>query len=355
VRCQIVTVPGQAALAQPPAPDRECRVVVFVVDSDPQRLGEGNAATGRSCRGWSAAVAAPFQWSSNATSAICRRQHRSSAFARSWGWQPIAHCSNPPRPAAAASVAFIAALKSACDHASKLHRTQPRSSAAEVNSGEQLLELIQRLEGPAPAEPRAVSATACCTARCGGWPHGDVAGGREHRDSDAVRAQCDHHRVLEGCVGIMLVVLGLDVARRVLRGRVHFHVHEHAGGIRHFHAHSHAAHDQSCRHHQHHHGHTEGFPKRALVIGLMHGLAGSAALILLALRTTDSAGLGLLYMAVFGIGSMIGMALLSAAIAVPFNYLRAASRGFAPGHDLDDWLAAEQIVDARLASESESI
>jgi len=32
-------------------------------------------------------------------------------------------------------------------------------------------------------------------------------------------------------------------------------------------------------------------------------------------------------------------------------YLRAASRGFVPGHELDDWLAAEKMVDARLADE----
>jgi ABC-type nickel/cobalt efflux system permease component RcnA len=125
--------------------------------------------------------------------------------------------------------------------------------------------------------------------------------------------------VLEGCVGIMLVLLGLDVARRLLRGRMHLHVHEHPGGVRHFHAHSHPAASEA---HDHEHAGAEphGFPKRALFIGSMHGLAGSAALILLALRTTDSIGLGLLYMALFGLGSVIGMALLSVAIAVPFNY-----------------------------------
>jgi cytochrome c biogenesis protein CcdA len=130
--------------------------------------------------------------------------------------------------------------------------------------------------------------------------------------------------VLEGCVGVMLVVLGLDVARRMLRGRMHLHLHEHVGGVRHIHAHSHAAQSatQARDTHEHHHVGAEqpGFPKRALFIGSMHGLAGSAALILLALRTTDSIGLGLVYMALFGLGSVIGMALLSAVIAVPFNY-----------------------------------
>jgi hypothetical protein len=34
-------------------------------------------------------------------------------------------------------------------------------------------------------------------------------------------------------------------------------------------------------------------------------------------------------------------------------YLRAAARGFEPGHELEDWLAAEKMVDARLAAESQ--
>jgi sulfite exporter TauE/SafE len=128
--------------------------------------------------------------------------------------------------------------------------------------------------------------------------------------------------ILEGCVGVMLVLLGLDVGRRMIHDRLHFHVHEHPGGVRHFHAHSHT--EQALAHvrHDHQHADTERgrFPKRALFVGLMHGLAGSAALILLALGTTDSLWLGVLYILVFGLGSVIGMALLSAVIAVPLNY-----------------------------------
>jgi ABC-type nickel/cobalt efflux system permease component RcnA len=131
--------------------------------------------------------------------------------------------------------------------------------------------------------------------------------------------------VLEGCVGVMLVLLGLDVARRMVRGRIHLHVHEHTSGVRHFHAHSHT--DRSAAAHDHAHRYQPAgaaaahcFPTRALFIGLMHGLAGSAALILLALRSTDSIALGLAYMGLFGLGSMIGMAVLSVVIAVPLNY-----------------------------------
>ena len=74
----------------------------------------------------------------------------------------------------------------------------------------------------------------------------------------------------------------------------------------------------------HHHEHSRGFPLRALLVGLVHGMAGSAALILLTLDTTASPWHGLAYIAVFGLGSMVGMAVLSAVIVVP---LRFSARG----------------------------
>lgn len=124
---------------------------------------------------------------------------------------------------------------------------------------------------------------------------------------------------LEFTVGVMLVVLGLDVLRRLVRERVHFHMHRHRGDVVHFHAHSHApnvAHDPS--HHQH--GHARRFPLRALAVGLIHGMAGSAALILLTLPQAPSLGQGLAYIALFGLGSIAGMAALSVIIAVPLRY-----------------------------------
>jgi hypothetical protein len=56
---------------------------------------------------------------------------------------------------------------------------------------------------------------------------------------------------------------------------------------------------------------------------MVHGMAGSAALVLLSLETLRSPALGLAYIAIFGLGSILGMAALSAAIAVP---LRLTSR-----------------------------
>jgi len=52
---------------------------------------------------------------------------------------------------------------------------------------------------------------------------------------------------------------------------------------------------------------------------MMHGLAGSAALVMLSLQSLPSWSIGLGYIAVFGLGSIIGMALLSAAIALPLR------------------------------------
>jgi len=128
---------------------------------------------------------------------------------------------------------------------------------------------------------------------------------------------------LEAAVGVMLVLLGLDVLRRVIRDKVHFHSHHHANGNYHFHAHPG---EPRSQHHasRHDHHHQRGFPLRALLVGMMHGMAGSAAVIVLALGSVTSPAQGMLYILVFGIGSIFGMALLSAIISAPL--LASASR-----------------------------
>jgi len=132
--------------------------------------------------------------------------------------------------------------------------------------------------------------------------------------------------LLESAVGLMLVLLGLDVLRRLRRERIHFHLHEHpraeAPALRHFHAHSHRGegpHGAS----PHRHAHPAPWPFRALLVGVMHGLAGSAALVLLSMQAAPGVALGLGYIALFGLGSIAGMALLSVAVAMP---LRASAR-----------------------------
>jgi len=69
----------------------------------------------------------------------------------------------------------------------------------------------------------------------------------------------------------------------------------------------------------HQHEHKSNFPLRALLVGMMHGMAGSAALILLTLQTVKSPVTGLLYMLLFGFGSILGMAMLSLIISIPLK------------------------------------
>ena len=79
------------------------------------------------------------------------------------------------------------------------------------------------------------------------------------------------------------------------------------------------------------HAHGHGFRWRTLLVGLMHGMAGSAALLVLTVSQASSPAVGLGYVALFGIGSMIGMGALSTLIAMPIaisaRWLTFANRG----------------------------
>jgi hypothetical protein len=124
-------------------------------------------------------------------------------------------------------------------------------------------------------------------------------------------------RPIETGVGMMLVGLGAHVLWRLWRDRVHFHPHVHLDGTVHLHAHGHARERISHGSSSHAHAHGRGFRWRTLLVGLMHGMAGSAALLLLTASQAPSAAIGLGYIALFGVGSMIGMGALSVVIAVP--------------------------------------
>lgn len=128
---------------------------------------------------------------------------------------------------------------------------------------------------------------------------------------------------LEFCVGLMLVALGTNALRKLARGgRVHLHAHRH-GGREHVHPHLHDgacaaahAHERGAAAHTHHGLRLDA---RSLVVGMVHGLAGSAALMLLVLSTIETPLLGLLYVAVFGVGSVGGMMLMSALVSLPLH------------------------------------
>ena len=125
----------------------------------------------------------------------------------------------------------------------------------------------------------------------------------------------DLSRPIETAVGVMLVGLGAHVLWRLWRDRIHFHKHSHQDGTVHLHAHSHAG--ETVAHERAAHGHEHGFRWRTLLVGLMHGMAGSAALLVLTATQAPSVAVGLGYVALFGVGSMIGMGALSSVIAVP--------------------------------------
>jgi len=70
---------------------------------------------------------------------------------------------------------------------------------------------------------------------------------------------------------------------------------------------------------------------RPLLVGVVHGLAGSAAIALLVLSTIRDLRWAVLYLLVFGVGTIVGMMLITAAIALPFSFARAQSPGFNQG------------------------
>jgi ABC-type nickel/cobalt efflux system permease component RcnA len=140
-------------------------------------------------------------------------------------------------------------------------------------------------------------------------------------------------RPMEAAVGTVLVGLGAHVLWRLWRDRLHFHQHAHGDGTQHTHIHSHV--NEAIPHHASAHPHQHGFRWRSLLVGLMHGMAGSAALFTLAVSQVTSPTYGMFYILMFGIGSMLGMGALSVIIAVPLaasaRWLTWANRGLQSG------------------------
>ena len=121
---------------------------------------------------------------------------------------------------------------------------------------------------------------------------------------------------MEAPVAIMLIVLGLITmiqASRKTKLRIHSHSHTHGQEAEpHKHIHIHAQDEHSHQHRLFRVG------RRPFVVGMVHGVAGSAALTLVMLTTIPSVALGAVFIAVFGIGSIGGMLLMSALIGLPF-------------------------------------
>ncbi len=140
---------------------------------------------------------------------------------------------------------------------------------------------------------------------------------------------------MEFAVAMVLILLGISVVARSsprvanLLGLkpndgewlAHSHAHEHEGTT-HAHPHAHPHGDEHS-----HRSHL--FPKparfargsleRAFGVGLVHGLAGSAAIALLVLSAIPDPMWGLVYLAIFGFGTIVGMTLITTAIGLPVS------------------------------------
>jgi len=123
---------------------------------------------------------------------------------------------------------------------------------------------------------------------------------------------------MEFAVALMLILLGLKAMLKPLRGwRIHVHQHAH-GGSSHSHVHLHRPSEE----HAHQHRHLIRSGARPFLVGMVHGMAGSAALMILVLATIPSAVAALIYIAVFGLGSVGGMLIMSSLISLPFIFTR---------------------------------
>jgi ABC-type nickel/cobalt efflux system permease component RcnA len=145
---------------------------------------------------------------------------------------------------------------------------------------------------------------------------------------------------MEFSVGLMLILLGVLNLSGIMRWITetltpvqlgqHAHAHPHGhGDYVHTHSHEHGGPEK--------HGHAEDATPvgwmdrtfgrlgmyqvlRPLAVGIVHGLAGSAAVALLVLTTIRVASWAVFYLLVFGLGTVAGMMLITAAIAMPFKF-----------------------------------
>jgi ABC-type nickel/cobalt efflux system permease component RcnA len=119
---------------------------------------------------------------------------------------------------------------------------------------------------------------------------------------------------MEFTVALMLILLGVKaIIKPLRRWKLHRHSHTHDGST-HTHIHLHRCDEEQ----RHQHSHLIDIGVRPVLVGMVHGMAGSAAVTLLVLTTIPSAVAGLIYIIVFGLGSVGGMLIMSSLIGLPF-------------------------------------
>jgi high-affinity nickel-transport protein len=145
---------------------------------------------------------------------------------------------------------------------------------------------------------------------------------------------------VEFAAGIMLIWLGLSTLWRVLDHPHHVHAHEHQHGeVVHSHPHSAAV---SGHDHAHDPVAVTWLDRRLagirvyqllrpLMVGLVHGVAGSAAVVLLALTTLGGQRAGMLYLLLFAVGTIVGMTAVAVGMSLPFTIGERRSGGWTRG------------------------
>lgn len=108
---------------------------------------------------------------------------------------------------------------------------------------------------------------------------------------------------LEFMVGLLLIFIGVYILYRIWTTRIHLHPHDHPNRNEHthFHLHQHST--------EHTHNHQSSW--RGFLFGLVHGIAGSSAAVLLVVSIVDKVWQGLILILLFGIGSIGGMLLVT--------------------------------------------
>jgi ABC-type nickel/cobalt efflux system permease component RcnA len=115
---------------------------------------------------------------------------------------------------------------------------------------------------------------------------------------------------MEAMVGIMIIGLGLFRLYQFFRQnrwRIHSHEHSHDGST-HRHIHIHAEEGNGHRH----------LHRISFGVGIIHGLAGSGALIVVAMAAMKTIGSSLLFLITFSVGCIGGMMVAAGILGLPF-------------------------------------
>ena len=124
----------------------------------------------------------------------------------------------------------------------------------------------------------------------------------------------------EFAVGIMLISLGAQVFWQLRESRVHVHEHHHDKKT---HVHVHTSHqfNEDISETDDHNFFSIGmssFRMKSFFVGMIHGLAGSAAVMLALLPTIESTWIGIIYLLLFGVGTILSMSIITILLGVPF-------------------------------------